>query len=189
MNIHFIQRKLLMSYNIKSRIWKKQCSTKWMQYYIQILNLLTKVLLSHLKKKPQNILKSVFPWLTKNQIPNWTYSVLLNSSLQVLCGLKWCRERRAVNNRKSSETELLCMLFICHSTYILCTLFSSPVHLLHFLRCGCWTSKWIEKCRNRSSSWSLSPADQKANAIRSNLSLKLNLLNSRVYFVSVSALP
>lgn len=67
----------------------------------------------------------------------------------MLCGPKWCRERRAVNNRKSSETELLCMLFICHSTYILCTLFSSPVHLLHFLHCGCWTSKWIEKCRNR----------------------------------------
>lgn len=61
MNIHFIQRKLLMSYNIKSRIWKKQCSTKWMQYYIQILNLLTKVLLSHLKKKTPKHSKVWFP--------------------------------------------------------------------------------------------------------------------------------
>lgn len=41
------------------------------------------------------------------------------------------------------------MLFICHLTFALHILFSSPVYLLHFLYCGCWTSEWIETFRNR----------------------------------------
>lgn len=105
----------------------------------------------------------------------------------MLCGPKWCRERRAVNNRKSSETGLLCMLFIWHITCTLCTLFSLPVYLLHFLRCGCWTSEWIEKFRNRRFELEFVPYRSKSQCYQVKLITETELTELQgVFYLSFS---
>lgn len=63
-------------------------------------------------------------------------------------GNEGCRESKAVNNRKTSETELLCMPFLCHLTYTLYIFYSchwvSPALLILWM-----LNFWMETFRNR----------------------------------------
>lgn len=119
-----------------------------MQYCIQILNQLTRMLLALLKKY---VLKVWFPLASqKSNHPLNLFST--RSFISASVSATWIEDVQGKNGCKPQETFrdsaslwAVGLLFNLHFMYFILITCKSPAY---FLRCGCWTSEWIEIFKN-----------------------------------------